>query len=255
MKEILVFMLFVCCFQISLAQNKAQEAYNQGITLLRQQNFVKAEEKFSLAIENTDNQKILKMSYIFRAFALNEQSKFDKAIKDFDKAIEIDPNDLASYIDRGKTYAYQKDYDNAIKDFEKVVETSPKGSQAEGAYYYLGRIYSLKYDSKKAVKYFDKLIELSPKDAEAYFLRGVAKGNLLKPKEAIVDYDLAIKYNPNYMEAYANRGVEKINLIPIEDKIGKIDCLEEPCADLLKARKLGDNAVKDMIELYCKKCK
>lgn len=83
-----------------------------------------------------------------------------------------------------------------------------------------------------------------------------AKNNLMDIKGSIEDYTLAIKYKPDYMEAFANRGVQKNNAVPVKEKIGKnIDCLEDPCSDLLKAKELGDTTVDDMIYLYCKKCK
>lgn len=111
------------------------------------------------------------------------------------------------------------------------------------------------YAQEEAISYFDKLIELTPKDAEAYFLRGTAKSNIMDSDGAIEDFDTAIKLRPNYREAYANRGVRKINKLPIEQKLKEsIACIEDPCSDLLKAKELGDNTVGDMIFLYCKKC-
>lgn len=255
MKGILIIILsfYTICLQ---AQNEAQKAFSEGVKLLKANKFQEAEKQFATAIEKGEVKEGLKMSYIYKGFSLNGQKKYDEAIINFTNAIAIDSTDAASFTDRGLAYSYKQDYDNAIIDFQKVLSIDSTGKQAEAAFFYLGRIKSLQFKFEEAIGYLDKLIKLAPTFAEAYFLRGTAKSNLLDVDGSIADYDFAIKYRPDYMEAYANRGVQRINKIPVKDKVGKkIKCLEEPCADLLKAKELGDNSVDDMIYLYCKKCK
>ncbi len=255
MKNTLIILLTIITIGLQ-AQEEAQKAFSEGVKLLESKKYNEAEKQFAIAISNGKTKEGLKMSYIYKGFSLNGQGKYDSAIVCFDKAIEIDPLDPASYTDRAKSYSYKKDYPNAIKNFEQVLKFDSIGGQAEAAYYYLGRIKMLTFENDAAIKYFDKLLILVPKDAEAYFLRGTAKSNIMDSEGAIVDFDKAIELRPNYMEAYANRGVQKINKIPVEEKTGKkIKCLEEPCKDLLKAKELGDNTVDDMLYLYCKKCK
>ncbi len=256
MKYLLVSFLFLLTTTFVKGQEEAQKAFSEGVRLLKAEKFADAERNFSLAISKGETKNGLKMSYIYKAFALNGQNKYDDAISCFDKAIEMDSLDPATYTDRAKTFSYKKDYNKAINDFNKVLEFDTTAKQAETAYYYLGRIKMLQGKNEEAIKYFDKLLMLVPTDAEGYFLRGTAKSNIRDIDGSIKDFDLAIKYNANYMEAYANRGVQKINKIPVIEKIGKnIDCFEDPCSDLLKAQKLGDRSVNDMIYLYCKKCK
>lgn len=255
-KLLLLLFLFFLSTTFVKGQEEAQKAFSEGVRFLKAEKFVEAERNFSIAISKGQTKDGLKMSYIYKAFALNGQSKFDSAIACFDKAIEIDSLDPASYTDRAKIFSYKKEYNKAINDFNKVLELDSVGKQAEASYYYLGRIKMLQGKNEEAIKYFDKLLELVPTDAEGYFLRGTAKSNIMDIDGSIKDFDLAIKFNANYMEAYANRGVQKINKIPVNEKIGKIiDCLKDPCSDLLKAKKMGDRSVDDMIFLYCKKCK
>jgi tetratricopeptide (TPR) repeat protein len=256
MKYLLLTITFFLTTLFVNGQEEAQKAFSEGVRLLKAEKYGDAEKYFSEAIAKGTTKNGLKMSYVYKAFSFNGQAKYDSAIVCFDRAIEIDSLDPATYIDRAKSYSYKKDYDKAIKDYNKVLELDSKGKSAEAAFYYLGRIKMLIHKDEEAIKYFDKLLELVPTDYEGYFLRGTAKSNIMDIDGSIKDFDLAIKYNPNYMEAYANRGVQKINKIPTSEKLGKkIDCLEDPCADLLKANKMGDKSVEDMIYLYCKKCK
>lgn len=238
------------------AQEEAQKAFSDGVKQLKAKNFVEAESLFSIAIDKGKTDNGLKMSYIYKGVSLNGQGKYDDAIVCFDRAIEIDSLDPASFTDRALAYSYKKDYPNAIKDFERALTLDSTGEQAEAAYFYLGKIKMLTYDNEAAIPYFDQLIKLVSTDAEAYFLRGTAKSNIMDSDGAIADFDKAIELRPNYMEAYANRGVQKINKLPVEQKTGTtIKCIEDPCSDLLKAKELGDTSVEDMIFLYCRKCK
>ena len=237
-------------------QEQAQSSFNQGVKELQNKNFVQAEEEFASAIKFGKTERGLKMSYIYKGFAHNGQGEYNDAILCFNEAIEIDPQDAASYIDRGLAYTYIVDYENAILDFKKVLNLDSPKEQTIAAFYYLGKVMMFTFKYESAINYFDQLIELKPLDAEAYFLRGTAKSNLMIIDESIADYDKAIELEPNYMEALANRGVQKINKIPVKQKLGKkIDCLEDPCRDLLKAKKLGDSSIDDMIFIYCSNCK
>lgn len=255
MKVKLIFLFLIVSIGLH-AQEEAQQSFSEGVKHLKAKNFAEAEALFSTAIEKGETQNGLKMSYIYKGFSLNGQGKYDDAIVCFDQAIEIDSLDPASYTDRALAYSFKNDYPRAIKDFQHVLSLDSLGDQAEAAFFYLGKIKMLTDDNEAAIPYFDKLIELVPTDAEPYFLRGTAKSNIMDSDGAIADFDKAIELRPNYMEAYANRGVQKINKLSVEQKTAKnIKCIEDPCADLLKAKELGDESVEDMIYLYCRKCR
>ena len=240
---------------IAIAQPEAQKAYSEGVAFLKANKFAAAELKFNEAIQKGETKDGLKMSYVYKAFAQNGQGKYDEALQSFNKSLAIDSLDPKTYIDRGQTFAYKKDYEKAIGDFNRVLAFDSSSKEAEAAYYYLGRIKMLQGQNQVAITYFNKLLSLVPTDAEAYFLRGTAKSNIMEIDGSIKDFDLAIKYKPDYMEAYANRGVQKINKVPTKERLGKVDCLADPCADLLKAQKMGDKTVEDMVFIYCQKCK
>jgi tetratricopeptide (TPR) repeat protein len=47
------------------------------------------------------------------------------AITDFNKAIELDPNDDDAYYNRGRSKHSLKDHSGAIEDYTKAIELSP----------------------------------------------------------------------------------------------------------------------------------
>jgi len=254
MKKVLISLFIILSVNLQ-AQEAAQKAFSQGVKFLQADAYAKAEKQFSIAIKKGKVKEGLKMSYIYRAFAYNGQEAYEKALRDFNRAIKLDDQDAASFIDRGICYLSLREHEQAIDDFNRALEIDSTDKYAEAAYYHLGKVYTYGHQTEKAILYLNLLVELAPTDAEAYFLRAIAKGQQRDWDASIADYDLAIKHQPNYTEAYANRGVQKLNRLPTNEKIGKdIDCLEDPCSDLLKAREMGDQTVGDMIYLYCKKC-
>lgn len=250
-------LLVTLLFSLSVqAQQEAQTAFSEGVRLLKANKYADAEKQFSVAIEKGTVKEGLKMSYIYKGFSLNGQFKYQEAINCFDKAITLDPLDAASYTDRGLAYSSMKAYEPAIRDFLKVLALDSAGKQAQAAYFYLGKIRFAQGNFAESVKYLDRLLQLAPADAEGYFIRGTAKSNMMDNRGAIADYGQAIKNNPGYMEAYANRGFQKINSLTVAEKTGlKLKCLPDPCADLKKAKSLGDATVDDMLFLYCSDCK
>ncbi len=114
------------------------------------------------------------------------------------------------------------------------------------------------FKNEDAIKLYDKAIEINPTVAQAYFNRGVCKGNIFDFEGAIADYDIAIDLNPKYMEAYGNRGSAKINMYTSKGTLTlSPEQAASACEDFYTAKDLGDTSIgtEDMIYLYCKKNK
>jgi Flp pilus assembly protein TadD len=69
-------------------------------------------------------------SYTTRAMSNAMQGKDDQAIADFNKALEIDPNNKRTYNFRASYYMMKKQYNLAIADFNKCVELNPNDTSA-----------------------------------------------------------------------------------------------------------------------------
>jgi tetratricopeptide (TPR) repeat protein len=113
-----------------------------------------------------------------------------------------------AYYNRGLTYGKKGQYDRAISDFNKAIELNPKYAMAFNdrgvAYFYKGQC-------DKAISDYNKAIEIDPEYYKAYSNRGNAylyKGQI---NQAIPDYNKAIELNPGYALAYNNRGNVYLN--------------------------------------------
>jgi len=149
--------------------------------------------------------------YINRGNAYHMKADYDKAIADYNKAIELSApvDDLGpsgspvAYANRGGTYLAKGEKEKAISDYTKAIELSPSYSSA---YMSRGEIYRDNKETDKAFADYTKVIELDPQNSDAYLSRGHIYGDRNEKDKAALDYDRAIELNPKNAEAHFYRG-------------------------------------------------
>jgi tetratricopeptide (TPR) repeat protein len=99
----------------------------------------------------------------------NEAKKVEKnldlALKYYSKAIELNPEYVFAYNNRGLAYSHLKEYDKAISDYNRAIELNPEHAKA---YYNRGVAYSDLKEYGKAISDYNKAIELNPEHAPSY---------------------------------------------------------------------------------------
>ena len=159
-------------------------------------------------------------SLFYQGNAKSDSGEYKEAIKDYNKAIELNPKSAIAYNNRGNAKSDSGEYEDAIKDYDKAIELDP---QLAEAYYNRGLSKDYLEEYEDAIKDYDKAIELNPKSAIAYNNRGNSKYSLEEYEDAIKDYDKAIELDPKYAIAYNNRGNSKYSLEEYEDAIKDYD--------------------------------
>jgi tetratricopeptide (TPR) repeat protein len=127
-----------------------------------------------------------------------------QAIVKFDRAIELDPQSIQAYIERGNVKDVLRDLPGALADFSKAIALDPKSASA---YYNRATVLSKSGRNQAAVADYNITIEIDPEYAAAYLNRGNNLDDLGDAPSALADYDRAIKLKPNYALAYLNRGI------------------------------------------------
>jgi len=165
------------------------------------------QQKYELALD--DHNKAIElnpnyaMAYSVRALHYSSQQKYDLALDDYNKAIELNPNYGLYYRGRGLNYLLQQKYDLALADFNKAIDINPNDA---GAYNNRGNLYSYQQKYDLALSDFNKAIDLNRNFAKAYENRGNLYRRQQKYELALADYNKAIDINPNDAGAYASRG-------------------------------------------------
>lgn len=96
----------------------------------------------------------------------------------------------------------QKDVQRAIDDFTKALEINP---ELKECYKYRGAFYGFTKQYDKSVADLTEYLKTKPNDAEYRFNRGLSYLNLNRPSEAIADMDQTLKDKPDFYQAYLTR--------------------------------------------------
>ena len=196
---------------------------------------------------------------------------YQEALQDFNRLLQINPQNSAAYIGTGLIKQNRNDLEGAMKDFNTALmyKQSYEGyidramlkinlADIEGAkadlgkalqinkfrtevYLYKGIIELNTGSSSIAIEEFNKAISLSINNALAYMYRAVAKMNETNYSGAVSDLNISINIVPS-PEAFYFRGVAKLQL----------GLNNEGCADLKQAVMLGYTEAQTLIEEHCK---
>ncbi len=151
--------------------------------------------------------------YINRANTYSKQDKFEKALADYTKAIELDPTEPDTYSDRGSLYGENGYYDEALADFDKALEMNPESLIA---HIYRGALYENTGELDKALEDYQQAVKINPQSADAHNSIGTIYNQQGKLDEALTEFNRAIALNPQFATAYSGRGT-------VYDAQGKYD--------------------------------
>ena len=76
------------------------------------------------------------MAFVSRGIAYRKKKQYDLAIKDYDQAIRLNPNDSAAFNNRGIAYKKKKQYDRAIEDYDQATIRPERGTESSWASFF-----------------------------------------------------------------------------------------------------------------------
>lgn len=110
--------------------------------------------------------------YEARGLVYSRIGESDKAIADFSKSIECDPQKSTAYVDRGLEYLVAKKYTGALDDFSKAIEL---GEDRPLAYKYRGQAKHHLGDRKGALDDLQKAAALYDAERDLFGSRQIAR--------------------------------------------------------------------------------
>jgi serine/threonine protein kinase/lipoprotein NlpI len=172
--------------------------------------------------------------YAHRGRALLELKQLDRALADFDAALEHDPDAAPVFLDRGLVRLRSGQPRQAVSDFDRALELWPEHT----------RVYFLRAEAKARLKdtagaAADHQLGMTtePGDETSWVSRGMAKLNGGNAKGAIADFDAALMLNPNSRDARQNKaGALADHLGKVADAVTVLDELIEDEPDFIPAR-------------------
>ena len=106
------------------AKAQALRLKDEGNVYIKQQNYSKAVELYTKAIELDPTVSIF---YSNRALANQKQDNFQSAVNDCNEALRLDPKNIKAYHRRGLSYAALLEFKKARSDLKLVLAAKPSG--------------------------------------------------------------------------------------------------------------------------------
>jgi len=125
------------------------------------------------------------------------------ALQNYDRALEIAPQDQNALYNRALILLDLKRFEEALETFDALLVTRPEDAEV---FYNRGIALLNLMRFEEAVASFDKAVMVKPYFAEALTFRGTALSALGRYKEALASYDSALDVNPDFPDALYHRG-------------------------------------------------
>jgi tetratricopeptide (TPR) repeat protein len=174
--------------------------YNLGSKYLTEKKFNLAIAEYLKALEIAPNAYEVHNS-LGLAYFFNQQ--YQEAILSFQNALAINPNLSDAHNNLGMVYNEIGNQDRAIEEYQAALRNINYPNR-NFAYYNLGNIALSRKKFDEAIFYFGKALEVDPNMADAYYRRAIAFEELNRINEALKNYQQALKIQPIKVEANYN---------------------------------------------------
>jgi len=142
-------------------------------------NFELARQEFQRAVQLNPNDATAHQWY---GLQLMHERKFDDSLREFSAAQRLDPLSLMITLDVGQAHYYSGRQEAAIQQAQKVLAEDPDFAMAHDL---LGMAYERQRRLPEALGEFQRYLELSGGDPDALMRLGVTYADALKPGQAL----------------------------------------------------------------------
>jgi tetratricopeptide (TPR) repeat protein len=152
---------------------------------------VRAEQAASAAVTLFEDDRQKQSEVLVLRAQLREDD--EARLKDYGRAIELDPTNTEAWQGRALTYLHRGDTDKAVADFQRLIDDNQDNVRARLA---LAEALMNVERFEEAGKQLEEAIKMVPDEALGYTLRARLKLIEEDTKAALADLDQAIRLNP-----------------------------------------------------------
>jgi len=188
-------------FPAATVSAEATDHFELGQAAFDAGNFEEAINEYQKAID-LDPQNIA--AHYNRALCYRNLGQYEQALVGYSKVLELDSTFEDTYLQRGWANHNLGKYEAALDDFNNALKFDPQDDQYN--YYGRGLTFYMLGKVDRSVADYNKVIQIDPNDAWAYNARGVAYDAQQSTQQSISDFTKAIELQPDFTLAYRNRG-------------------------------------------------
>lgn len=166
---------------------------------------------------------------------LKNSGQEEEAVKYLEKALNIKPKEGADYAQRGHIYYLMEDYDNAKKNLDKAIDKNDKT-----ALLYLAEVYNALGQVENAQALLENYVKDNAGDSEALNTLGMMQLNDGNYEDALKYFELGLKVKnaPNRQELLKNQ-------IAAYEYMGDFESAKEKMKSYLKEYPNDESALRE----------
>ncbi|HOO54269.1 MAG TPA: tetratricopeptide repeat protein, partial [Methanothrix sp.] len=173
-----------------------------------------------------------------KAQELMDNESYEEALRAYDSAIELDPEDARIWMGKGDTQSRMGDYNESQKTYENALDLINESLEAnpldaEG-WFVKGELLDRLYRYDEALESYNMSLEIDPTDKEVWLNTGntfskIAASQTQGPErirafeDSIIAYGEAIKIDPDYGNAWMGKGYSLYYLAAFNKNLSKYD--------------------------------
>lgn len=130
--------------------------------------------------------------------ALHDKGNYQGAIVKYDKALQLDSNNLYALAEKAMTLFFLEKFNDAIQACQTAIAKHPGDKELKTVYVTCGNAYDGLKKPDKAIEMYDEGIKLSPDFYQLHFNKGITLSGLGKNDEAILCFQKSASLNPKH---------------------------------------------------------
>lgn len=150
-------------------------------------------------------------SLIDEGVSLHDKGDYSGAIKKYDKALEIDENNITALAEKAYSLFSLQDYNASISICQLAMKRDPHSPSLKFVFTTYANALDALSKPNEAIEIYNQGIELFPDYYQLYFNKGVTLSSLQEFEKAELSFQNAVLYNPEH--ASSHNALARISLI------------------------------------------
>ncbi|KAJ6230178.1 cellulose synthase operon protein c [Anaeramoeba flamelloides] len=142
-------------------------------------------------------------NYYMKAIEQCSNKQYGKALKNFDKASELNPMNYKIPLQKGILYIDLDDKERALRSYRRSKDLNEQNLNSG---FRAGNIHFSNGNYEEAIKWYWRNLRVDPYDRESLNNLGAAQICLGKTEEALVNFKKATEFDDKYIWGYLNQG-------------------------------------------------
>jgi tetratricopeptide (TPR) repeat protein len=134
--------------------------------------------------------------------AYHDKGDYEGAISRYDKALELDKNNLLALAEKSFSLLSMQKYKEAIKCCQKAIDTHPGDPSLKTVYVTYGNVYDALKKTDKSIEVYDEGIKQFPDFYLLYFNKAITLLSVKKEDEARASFQKAVRLNPKHASSH-----------------------------------------------------